>query len=72
MFVRLFWVKLVWATWTATRAGLYDAGQSLLPVNHTRRGLHLFEDVILLSVMHMSCSNLAQHPNTSAVLTQTA
>ena len=33
---------------------------------------HLLEDVILLSVMHMSCSNLAQHPNTSAVVTQTA
>ena len=69
-FVNLCWVKLALsAAWKATRAALYNVCQRLLPINLTRRGLHLFEDVILLSVMHMSCSNLAHYPNTRAVVT---
>ena len=70
LFVRLFGVKLVLsAAWRATHAMLYDPSQNQLPMNPGRRGLHMFENIILLSVVHTSCSNLAQNPNTSAILT---
>ena len=63
------------AAWKATHTTLVDTDQSLLPMNLPSQWLaarhHQFQEVILLSVMHMPCSNLAQNPSTNANLIQT-